>query len=389
MKCYVGPTEAAHWLFELPMYRNSHTVLDLPVYLLKENFVLFNNTDEIAAAALAATRSTKLTAWLQLNQSSNNQVPYVDMPLHFRWVQNSWLPRTRRCRELIGRLNIVPPKQADRFALRLFLLRVSGAKSFDGLKQFDGVAHETFQAAARARGLLQDEAELELCLNEIVHIFFPHQIREAFAYILIFTSQVNAKEIFEQFQSFLIEDFVRENGQGFGVNCALRHIYSILSMHRRSFREFGFLFDDSNQDNVVNATLASNPSDEYSAFMEICNEEQSNVIQTIIDAVQNPETSQSNAFFIDGAGGTGKTAIYNALINYMISRERKVIAVAWTGTAATLLSRGRTSRNRFGIPIIIHETSVSSIKVRSKEGRILSEADLITWEEASMIPGRA
>ena len=62
----------------------------------------------------------------------------------------------------IGRIHFIPPSQEELFYLRLLLHHCSGAKSYNDLKSFNGVLHESFQAVAVAKHLLDDANE---CLS--------------------------------------------------------------------------------------------------------------------------------------------------------------------------------------------------------------------------------
>jgi ATP-dependent DNA helicase PIF1 len=59
------------------------------------------------------------------------------------------------------------------------------------------------------------------------------------------------------------------------------------------------------------------------------------------------------------------------------SQGKKVVVVASSGIAATLLEGGKTVHSRFGIPLNITPTSSSSITPRSEIGRMLSTVDAI------------
>ena len=64
---------------------------------------------------------------------------------------------------------------------------------------------------------------------------------------------------------------------------------------------------------------------------------------------------------------------------------KKVVNVASTGVAATLLISGHTAHKAFGMPIQLDETSNSYLKMQDEQARILREADLIIWDEAPSI----
>lgn len=59
-------------------------------------------------------------------------------------------------------------------------------------------------------------------------------------------------------------------------------------------------------------------------------------------------------FYVDGPGGTGKTTLYLRYIYYVIStlssQGRSVLAVTFTGIAASLINGGTTVHLAFGNP---------------------------------------
>ena len=91
-----------------------------------------------------------------------------------------------------------------------------------------------------------------------------------------------------------------------------------------------------------------------------------------------------NCFFFDGVGGAGKTFLNNLIIKTLLSRGKKVIAVASTGIAATLMLTARTAHSAFKIPVPCVENSTSSIKLHTPEAKELEKADLVLWDEATM-----
>jgi hypothetical protein len=87
----------------------------------------------------------------------------------------------------------------------------------------------------------------------------------------------------------------------------------------------------------------------------------------IIKYMNLHNTKVSNAYFIDGPGGKGKTYVYKCLINKCIEMGCDVISVAWIGIAAMLLPGGHTVHIRFKLNFILTDDSVLSLKVNRKE----------------------
>uniref|UniRef100_A0A915MM44 ATP-dependent DNA helicase n=1 Tax=Meloidogyne javanica TaxID=6303 RepID=A0A915MM44_MELJA len=69
------------------------------------------------------------------------------------------------------------------------------------------------------------------------------------------------------------------------------------------------------------------------------NDDQENVWTTVQNAING---ISSNTIFVTGDGGTGKTYLFNAIISRLRDMRIRVIASAYTGCAATLLTGGAT-----------------------------------------------
>jgi hypothetical protein len=98
--------------------------------------------------------------------------------------------------------------------------------------------------------------------------------------------------------------------------------------------------------------------------------------------METVESKSGMCFFLNGPGGTGKTFVYNTLCYALRAQGKIVLCVASSGIAALLLIGGRTSHSRFKIPILIHESSMCSIKKNSMEAELIRKADLVIWDEA-------
>jgi hypothetical protein len=106
---------------------------------------------------------------------------------------------------------------------------------------------------------------------------------------------------------------------------------------------------------------------------------QTHAFNTIVQSVRDNLGKQ---IFIDGPGGTGKSYVYKAAINYLRGHHCKVCIVASTGIAATLIG-GVTAHKKFGIPLDLDADTVSCISTQSKEADILRNCNLIIWDEAT------
>ncbi|XP_012844687.1 PREDICTED: ATP-dependent DNA helicase PIF2-like [Erythranthe guttata] len=122
--------------------------------------------------------------------------------------------------------------------------------------------------------------------------------------------------------------------------------------------------------------------EELKKYLSSITDEQKKVFDDIMDVVAN---DRGGLFFLYGHGGTGKTFIWKTLSAAIRSKGEIVINVASSGIASLLLPGGRTAHSRFGLPIIVHESSTCSIKQQSPQTELLSRAKLIIWDEAPMM----
>ena len=103
--------------------------------------------------------------------------------------------------------------------------------------------------------------------------------------------------------------------------------------------------------------------------------------------------ARARLHFIWGRGGSGKTFLDKALLDYArtggVDRRqdgRVALALASSGIAALLLDGGRTVHSRLKIPIDLTDpTTRSSITAQSELAALLRETSLILWDEATML----
>lgn len=93
---------------------------------------------------------------------------------------------------------------------------------------------------------------------------------------------------------------------------------------------------------------------------------------------------KASFFFVCGYGGTGKTFLWNTIINHLRSQQKIVLSVASSGVASLLLPGGRTAHSRFKIPCDLDETTICNIKRGTMLANLIKQTSLIIWDEALM-----
>jgi len=239
---YVSAPQAIWTIFEYKMHDISHAIIRLAVHLPHEQTVYFTHSKEQEALEAATSRETTLTAWFKLNEKEPpaNRYLYAEIPEHFVFDRDSssWQPRKQH-RKLISQMYTVSLNEPERYYLRLLLLNVRGATSFDYLKTVNNIVYKTFKEAAIQRNLLADDKEWENALEEAGSFRMPQQLRELFAFICIFGTPKNPRFLWDKFRSLLIEDYLKKFSEIHAELIAMREIEDVLRLHGKNYKDFG------------------------------------------------------------------------------------------------------------------------------------------------------
>jgi hypothetical protein len=98
------------------------------------------------------------------------------------------------------------PASGERFYLRTLLTAVKGAKSDEDLCTVNGVTHATFREACIAHGLLADDNECRLCLQDAGHMQSGRQLHNLFVTILRDCSPSDPAALWLHFRSKICDD---------------------------------------------------------------------------------------------------------------------------------------------------------------------------------------
>jgi ATP-dependent DNA helicase PIF1 len=394
------------------MHDQSHTIVRLALHLPFEQPVYFKPGSEEEALLKADQSDTTLTAWFKLNQTDPTAHDYLyhNIPNFFWFVDKKWKKRKKNGSRVIGRMYLANPSEGERYYLRLLLLHVKGACSFEDLRTHNNIVFETFKEAAKSRLLLEDDSEWDRCLNEASLIHMPSNLRNLFCSICVWSNPVDPVHLFENYKELLMEDYLKKYDRFHALNKCLIDFNKYFQVHGKKCSSYSLPepnnFDYENYESNIDLEKEKQLANLLYAKL---NTNQLFVVDTILKSINNYDVKNKNSFFIDGPGkhfcfyfnfsyiikysviigGTGKTHCYNTLTRILRSEKKNVISVAWTGIAATLLIEGRTVHNIFQILLTLHETSTSSMHLNSKKAKTLIGADLIIWDEAPMAPLQA
>ncbi|XP_011872670.1 PREDICTED: uncharacterized protein LOC105564699, partial [Vollenhovia emeryi] len=391
---YVGPVEACWRILSKSLQEKSHSIFRLPVHLPNEHSVIIDDNINNDAIRSAIERVTMLLDYFKLNARDEEakQYLYSDIPSYYVFKKitingktiNRWEKRQRYF-NCIGRMYSVSPSQMELFHLRIVLLHVKGATSFEELRTVNNEVHQTFTAACLALGLIEDDEEWYRAMNEGKVWMMPRRLRNLFVRILIHCQPLHPKKLWDEFKMDMSEHYIRRYGSALGIKKVYNYIVNVLQMEGSNIANFPEMEQISETQEINDEEQIQEDTTIGMRQYGQLNIEQKVIVDTILLATAS-NNSNDSCFYIDGPGGSGKTFIYTTLYYLLKSKGKIVSTMAFTGIAATLLPNGRTTHKVLGLPVPLFTDSTSNIKVQSKEANNLKLVDVFIMDEAPMAP---
>ncbi|ORZ40421.1 PIF1-like helicase-domain-containing protein, partial [Catenaria anguillulae PL171] len=246
-------------------------------------------------------------------------------------------------------------------------------RSFENLRTVNGNTLPTFHEAARGLGLVTDDNEWELVMQEAIRArncadgVFNDGSRFAFRtprsprtahYQLILTPVLHLTQLGFELGDIRVPDDVE--------------LYHASVDKDTAAAEFRGALD----------AIARNP-DQSLAFAAL----QSAIDYALLPADAMNDDARACTYFVQGSSGRGKTFLLNHVINYIIMSGGIVLTCAFTGIAASSLKLGRTAHSTFNISINRDDLGRITCRVtrNSKRGRLLRAAHVLIWDELGMM----
>ena len=335
---------------------------------------------------------------------------------YYTWNKKSWHRRKQgtdvegypgvKQAQALGRVYTISPRQGECFYLRLLLHNVKGPQSFADLRTVDGDLCSSFREACLKLGLLEDDNQYHLAMEEATVSNSPASLRTLFAVILAWCEPSNPLEIYNNHKEGMAEDYLHQqhtlhrnvhlefNDDIF--NLTLNDLQEkVISMGGRQLSEYGLPqpqtvdsdrlareyhreinYDRGEQQAYVDRNAALLTADQRKVYDCFC---------SMVD------TNEGGVLFLDAPGGTGKTFLINLSLAKIRPEGNIALATASSGIAATLLTGGRTLHSTFKIPLDLNvmDISVCSIKKGTALCKVVQEAKAIVVDEAPMTNRRA
>ncbi|XP_074106851.1 uncharacterized protein LOC141532418 [Cotesia typhae] len=408
---YISSSEAVWRIFRFPIHERFPPVMHFAVHLENGQRIYF--TEHNVIDKIDNPLKTTLMAFFELCQCENfaKTLLYVDVPAYYTWQNHKFLRRKQgkdipdyngvQKDHTLGRRYTVHPINAECYYLRLLLREVRGPTTFSCLKTVDGVLYPTFQAACRALGLLEDDADWDHTLEVACVSDSPKKIRELFSVMLVFCQVSDSLKSWEKYRDNFSENIRRDfehkrgnteltsniiNNQGlsliedivismsgktlsvFGLQSPSREEQFIIANHQ-------FLKELSYDENYLCNIVAEN--------VPKLNQEQKEVYEEILNAI---DSNSGQLYILDAPGGTGKTFLINLLLARIRSFKNIALAVASSGIASTLIDGGRTAHSTFELPLNLcySESPLCNISKQSDMAHVVRKAAIIIWDECTM-----
>jgi hypothetical protein len=277
----------------------------------------------------------------------------MDFPSVFTWTNGTKKWTIQQRGYCVGRLYFVNPSAGERYFLRTLLTKVKGAVSFEALCTVNNVVHDTFKLACIALGLYDSDDEWNACLEEVVGMQIGAQLWSLFVTILAFGILGELRLLWDKYKEHICDD-CKATLQRRGIvepsfeqieSWALYSLQDVLAKFSKTLKEFGLPAPSIAFDRLETNCLLEVERDynvevlqvEVAMAIESLNDGQRAAYNGVIDAYV---AHHAKVIFIDGPGGMGKTYTENLILNAVRSCGDIALAIASSGIAALLLSRG-------------------------------------------------
>ncbi|GJW08079.1 DNA helicase [Tanacetum coccineum] len=338
---FVCPHEALWRILKFDIHCREPAVQILSVHLEGMQRVTFRDIDRLESVVnLPGRKSTMLTEWLAYNEANEDEMhlTYLDFPSEFVWYDDrkSWSP-CRNSRSSIGRLAYVHPTSGELFYFRMLLCHQKGCRDFLEVQTVHDIFYPTCRAACEALGLLRDDNECDIAMQEACASTTSSELRFVFAHILTHCEVFDPLKLWTKYWKEMSHDIP-------GRVSEMTHIPNY------------HLNDDSLQGYILY---------ELEIILNNCGKS----LQHFGLGPPPPGLSDmlANRFLIEERN-------YN---QEELNQQELIFVYGHGGT-------GRTAHSRFKLPIELTKESLCKVTKNSQLGKLLADTDLIICDEAPM-----
>ena len=226
---YVSSNEAAWRILEFPIHERDPPVQQVAVHLENGQRVYFTEDNALVRASGNPPKTT-LTEFFALCHVDSfvKTLLYVDVPKYYTWNNKSWSRRKQgtyvagfvgiKEAQVLGRGYTINPRQGEYFYLRLLLHHIRGPQSLADLKTVEGDLCISFREACFRLGLLEDDNQYHLAMQEITVSNSAASLCFLFAVILTWCEPSNSLNVYDHHKESMAEDFLYQQRTQLGNN---------------------------------------------------------------------------------------------------------------------------------------------------------------------------
>ena len=411
---YISVSEAFWRLYDFPIQKKYPPVEQLAIHLEGEQVITFNNDGEAHALIESGPPRTTLTAFFTAMQRNvdKRHITYPEVFKHFSFDCRNKTFKLRKKRlsrghddeqlaDTIGRIPVLAftPHNAELYFMRMLLYRVPGPTCYNDLRFVDGLLHDTYMAACIARGICENDNEVDMVMEEAASVTFGSNLRELFANLLMFVLKKDYFQFWQRHMHTISEDLTHAAGlsepDDTVINQVLlelqdyveRHGYHLTNNFQLPQPNLALIQPRIPQD--IRHETEHNMTELQNVIQEtqhLLNDEQRAVADCVLESVR---LNLGQLIGLDASGGTGKTFTLTFILTSVRAGGKVALATASSGIAATLLPKGTTFHSRTKCPIMLTEESMCAISENDSTAQLIRMCSLLVIDEVSMMDRRA
>ncbi|GJU74196.1 hypothetical protein Tco_1265601 [Tanacetum coccineum] len=131
--------------------------------------------------------------------------------IHYREPEE--LVARRNSKSSIGRLAYVHPTSGELFFLQMLLCYQKGCRDFWEVQTLKGIFYPTYRAACEALGLLGDDKECDIAIQEACASATPAELRSLFAHILLHFDVTDPSKLWTKYWKEMNRDMLEKVSQ--------------------------------------------------------------------------------------------------------------------------------------------------------------------------------
>ena len=220
---FLCPHECCWRILDFPIHHREPPVQILAVHLEDMQEITFGEQESLTHVVTDEGRKlTTLTEWFTYNRlfTDGRHLTYLDFPSEYVWYEESksWKRRKIKTKHSIGRLVYVHPAAGELFYFRMLFAHQKGCKSFIEVRTINNHTFPTYRAACQAMGLLDDDKEWDIALEEASMTATASQLRTLFCHILIYCEVSDPLQLWEKHWRLMADDIPRKASETSNVN---------------------------------------------------------------------------------------------------------------------------------------------------------------------------